>query len=279
MRLIAIGCLLLAAFVPAAAQVNNASHDDIIDRGWLEIAVYENFPPFSFRSGSELKGVDVELGELIASGLGVRAVFRERAPDETVDDDLRNTIWKGHYLGGGVADLMMHVPYDREFALRNGQVVITGPYYEERLALARDPAKTGDTPSLMVYRFERIGVELDTLADFYLSGFQGGLLRENVVHYTGIEEAVDGLREGDVAAVFGVRSQLESALGEDRSRFELGFVVAPGLRADRWQLGVAVSANSRQLGYAVDDIMRGLRENGVVEDLFDRHGLTYSPPD
>ena len=128
MRLIAICCLLLLAAAPVGAQVNHASYDDIVERGWLEIAVYEDFPPFSYRDGAELKGVDVEPGRLIAEGLGVRAVFREQAADETVDDDLRNTIWKGHYLGGGVADLMMHVPYDREFALRNGQVVSAANY-------------------------------------------------------------------------------------------------------------------------------------------------------
>ena len=125
---------------------NHAKYDDIIERGTLHVAVYENFLPFSGRIDGKLSGLDVDLAHLIAEKLGVKAVFRELPAGETVADDLRHAIWKGHYLGGGISDLMMHVPHDRTFARRHELVVIMGKYYQEQLILARDPEKTGTSP-------------------------------------------------------------------------------------------------------------------------------------
>ncbi len=257
---------------------NNVSYDDIVERGWIDIAVYRDFPPFSSRVDGNLVGLDVDIGRRIAEKLGIRAMFREQGAGETVDDDLRNAIWKGHYLGGGIADLMLHVPHDREFALRNNMVVITGAYFQEQLVLVRDREKTGETASLVVYRFEKIGVELDSLPDFYLSGYRGGMVRDNVVHYKTIPEAVDSLRAGEVAAVFANRSQTEAALGGDRDRFAVSPVSGPGLHTNHWDLGMAVNSRSRQLGYAIGDIVDELVSSGEIEALFQTYGLSYTRP-
>jgi ABC-type amino acid transport substrate-binding protein len=273
------GIFVIASDVVAQSLPNHPEYDDIINRGFIDVAVYADFPPFSSRVDGELSGVDVDLARLIAGRLGIHATFRELQADETVADDLRNAIWKGHYLGGGISDLMMHVPVDREFARRNPMVVINGPYYQERLVLARDPEKTGDTPSLAVYRYEKVGVELDTLPDFFLSGFQGGMLAGNVVHYPTVGEAAAGLLRGEVAAVFAPRSQIETALAGNESRFVIEPALAPGLVRDRWNLGVAVSAHTRQLGYAVEDILTELVDSGAVSEVFDQYGLSYTEPE
>jgi cystine transport system substrate-binding protein len=49
--------------------------DDVNDRGELRIAVEANTPPFSFKDGDKLAGFEVELGQLLASELDVRADF------------------------------------------------------------------------------------------------------------------------------------------------------------------------------------------------------------
>ncbi len=72
----------------------------------------------------------------------------ELAPDETVEDDLRNAVWKGSYFGSGVADVMMHVPVDRQFAMRNNNVVIFGAYQRETFALGLDPRQIDPTASM-----------------------------------------------------------------------------------------------------------------------------------
>jgi ABC-type amino acid transport substrate-binding protein len=281
-RLRRSGVLLLVLVCTAVAAQdlpNHPTYDEIIARGTLEIAVYEDFPPFSSRVAGQLVGIDIDLGKMIASELGVSAVFRELPAGESVADDLRHAIWKGHYLGMPINDLMLHVPTEREFALRNNMVVIFGSYFQEQLVLVRNRLKTGEAPTLAVFRFEKIGVELDSLPAFFLTGFGGGTLRDNVVHYPTVAEAVAAMLREETAAVFAPRSLIEAALGDLPQKYSIDTVLAPGLARDRWNLGVAVSTQNRQLGYAIDDILASMVANGEVEGLFARHGLSYRAPE
>lgn len=277
--LVAALWVLGAAIVWAEDLPTHPTYDEIIERGTLEIAVYENFAPFSSRVDGKLLGLDIDLGRAIAQQLGVEAVFRELPAGEDVGDDLRHAIWKGHYLGMPINDLMLHVPSERDFALRNDMVVIFGSYFQEQLVIARNTLKTGETPTLAVFRFEKIGVELDSLPSFFLTGFGGGTLRDNVVHYANVADAVTAMLNEEVAAVYAPRSQIEAALGNPPEKYRIETVLAPGLSKDRWNLGVAVSIQNRQLGYAIDDILTSMSANGEIQALFERHGLSYSPPE
>jgi cystine transport system substrate-binding protein len=49
--------------------------DDINDRGELRIALEANTPPFNFKDDGKLTGFEVELGQLLADELDVRADF------------------------------------------------------------------------------------------------------------------------------------------------------------------------------------------------------------
>ncbi|TPG81520.1 transporter substrate-binding domain-containing protein [Pseudomonas arsenicoxydans] len=49
--------------------------DDINDRGELRIALEANTPPFNFKDEGKLSGFEVELGQLLANELDVRADF------------------------------------------------------------------------------------------------------------------------------------------------------------------------------------------------------------
>ncbi len=277
--LIVLGLLFFSAVSLAETLPNHPTYDEIIERGSIHISVYEDFPPFSYQKEGKLVGVDVELAKMIAEKLGVKAVFRSLPAGETVTDDLRHAIWKGHYLGGGITDLMMHVPTNREFAKRNEMVVIMGDYLQHNLVLARDAAKTGDTPSLAVYRYEKIGVELDSFPDFFLTGFNRGVIRHNVVHYRTVGEAAEGLKNGEISAIFASRLQLEHALGAELTNYSVDKALAPGLFNDQWNVGLAVSTTTRQLGYAIEDIVLDLVNSGAVEELYNRNSLSYTKPE
>ena len=58
-------------------------------------------------------GIDVELGRALAEALGVKFSALPFAAGENMDDDLRHMVWRGHYLGFGPADVLLHVPVDR----------------------------------------------------------------------------------------------------------------------------------------------------------------------
>jgi len=276
---IAARLLMAAAFVVAASLPGfAASLDTVMARGTIRVAVYRDFPPFSQSVGGVLKGADVDLAKAIADKLGLSVEFMELTADENMDDDLRNAVWKGHYLGGGVADVMMHVPVNRDFALRNDLVVIFGAYQRETFAVARDPSRISETAGFPVFQTEKVGVELDTVPDFYLSGAFGGRLQENLVHFSTVGQAVEGLRRGSVAAVFAPLSQLEGALGPDKAKFPIGRMAAPNLNPSEWPIGLAVKQDGHDLAYRVGDIVTELLGSGTMKEIYDRHGLTHSAP-
>ena len=59
-----------------AREFVGATLDEIVARGFIEIAVHEDFPPYSCDAAGKPQGVDVDVGRIIAAGLGVEARFR-----------------------------------------------------------------------------------------------------------------------------------------------------------------------------------------------------------
>jgi ABC-type amino acid transport substrate-binding protein len=275
----AILSALAVSLLPLGTDAHARPLDEVVESGTLRIAVYRDFPPFSYHREGELVGVDVDLGRSIASQLGVRASFMPITADENVDDDLRNAVWKGHYLTREVADLMLHVPIDRQLTLRNNLVAFFAPYFTSQFAVAYDPEEVESNPNPRSFIDRKIGVELDSLPDFYLATAYGGIIRENVVHFSTVDAAARALAAGDVVAVMAPQSQIEASLGPDLKRFELSTVSMYGFGRSTWVVGVAVNDESRDLGYAVEDIIAKLMENGVIKQIFSTYGISYRPPE
>jgi len=260
------------------AETPGDSYDEIIEKGEILFGVYKDFPPYSFHEDGKLKGIDIEVGKLIAEGLKVKAKFRAVGADENVDDDLRNNVWKGHYLGGGVVNVMLHVPYHRELDIRNELVVLTGRYFQERIGLSWRKDRLGDAPNMLMLAGHKLGAELDSLADFYLLGFRGGAMANDVVHFGKPDDAMKALGTGEVSAVAGLLGQLEYGRRHAADVIETGTPPMPGLRPANWTLGIAIRHNYRQLGYAVDEILYAATTDGRLERIFADFGLTYTAP-
>ena len=60
-RVVLLICSLLATSVVAK------SYEDILEQGQITIAVYNNFPPYSYLKDGEPAGVDIEVGKRIAA--------------------------------------------------------------------------------------------------------------------------------------------------------------------------------------------------------------------
>ena len=253
------------------------SFDEIQEKGTISIAVYRDFRPFSYRENGVLKGIDVEIAKEIAKSLNVSLDLIEQTADENVDDDLRNAIWKGHYLKTPLADVMLHIPYDQELGKRNELVVLFAPYYLEDTVLAKDIEKIGKEATIAYFRFEKVGVELDSLSDAYLSSVFGGTIRNNLKHYINNEIAANALKKGETTGLLGIKSQLEHHLRGEKN-IVIEKVPTPGLYKESWLLGLAVKNTYRQLGYNIGDIIATLIKNGRMQAIFEEYNVTYSPP-
>lgn len=269
--------------VPPEQRLQNTAPRDIgrsLDRiredGYIEFAAYENFAPWSWEQGGKAQGIDVEIGRLIASELGVEARFRLVTPGEMLDADLLNYVYKGAAVGGRVSNVMLHVPYDVDYACRFDQVVFTGQYATERLAIAygtADYPEKGPTPP--VFRFDPVGVENDSISDFFLTSVAHGATADKVHRYKTTAAAMAGLAAGEVMAVMGPRAELDAHLAEGMAVHEPPLL---GLARNSWTLGVAISFQHRPLAYAVDDAIAAGLADGRIPAIFAAHGVDFRPP-
>lgn len=272
----ALATLPLSATLPAIPAMADEQLDTIRKRGRLLIAVYDKFAPYS--EGE--KGIDVEIGKALAAKLGLQATIIPFKAGEEMGDDLRNMVWKGHYLRGEPADVMMHVPVDKILANANDKVKIFGQYHIETMAMARVasrvPAPTSSAAvSLEVFTREKIGVEGETLADAFLLGVLRGRLRDNVIHYHSVAEATQAMRDDAVSAVLAPRGELEGALAGDK-RFALDEAKLPELTPKRWPLGMAVRADAPDLAAALEKALEDLKKDGTLAAIFKRFGVTLT---
>lgn len=290
--LLACICLLFSGQVLARA------YDDVIASGELIVGVYRDFPPFSYLENDQPKGVDVEVGQALADAMHLKMKLHWITPDENLEDDLRNNVWKGHYLDKNdeqplalkkLADVMMRVPYDREFAYRqdrqtgevvNDNVVMFGPYQRESWRVAYDTEKMSAVKTMAVFQYHPIGVEIDSLPDFYLTSAFQGRMRKNVKHYPNAASAFSKMQAGEVSAVMGMRSEIDNLLyvaGNPRYQVaENGF---PSMGKQKWDVGMAVKSTYRQLGYAIEEEVERMVRGGQMAEIFNRYGITYELPE
>ena len=269
----ALAALPMAVALPAMAD----GFETIRQRGRLRVAVYNDFPPYSLAGG---KGIDADIARAIAAKLGLTAEIVGYNADEDMNDDLRNMVWKGHYLGTQPSDVMMHVPVDEYLARANDKVRIFGAYHVETLALARNPERVpkalagSAAVALEIFTREKIGVETASLADSFLLGVLNGRLRENVVHFKTVAEAAQGMAEGKVAAVLAPRAELEAAV-KGQAKVVLDSPKFAELKVDSWALGMAVKVEDQALAEAIGGALAGLKADGTIADIFKRHGITH----
>ncbi len=261
-----------------ASCVYAAGFEKIMEKGFIEFAVYENFPPYSYKDeNGQVKGVDVDLGKLIAEKMGVKSGFRLFQADESVEDDLRNLVWKGHYLAGGAADVFLHAPYDVNFAKLNEKVIFTQPYFREVVAFAVNTERVRSARTLEVFATEPIGVETASLSDAYLLGAFSGKLRDSVRHYVTVTDAVYAMVDREVSAVMANRGELEHGLLQHEHDFLVTKLPTPGLSVEGWELCAAVSSENVNLANKLNEVIGELKQSGEIESIFKSHGLSYHP--
>ncbi|BAQ73861.1 MULTISPECIES: substrate-binding periplasmic protein [Pseudomonas] len=273
----------------AAAQAGVRNYDTMIASGELKVAVYQDFAPYSFEDQGQPRGVDVELAQALAETLGVRLQLIWAPPGEKLDDDLRDYIWRGSPLRHQqLADLMMRVPYDHDYAqkrnelgeLANDHVVMFGPYQEERWQVAFDRRRLDSVASVAVFQEHPIGVEVDSVPSFYLTSVFNGMLSAKTHHYPSVQQAFGALRAGQVDAVMAMRGEIDWQLHQAADpQLALAENAYPNMGKQVWEIGMAVHESNRQLAYAVEEALEGLIRDGRLQALYARYGLRYEVPE
>ncbi|MFN3844730.1 MAG: amino acid ABC transporter substrate-binding protein [Paracoccaceae bacterium] len=268
-------------------QFVGQSLDDIVERGTLNIAVYEDFPPYSWLENDQPKGVDIEVGRILAEGLGVEPVFRFVQAGETTQTDLMSYVWRGTVQQEPVSNVMLRVPYNSEFTCLVEQVVFTGQYAKEQIAIAyrldaypdavpSDAPRHDGGPVPAFFRFDTVAVENDSIADFYLTAFPGGQIGPNIRRFPSMAKGMEALANGEVMAAMGPLAQLQFGA---RDGLAVHQPPLPNFGLSAWTVGIAVHQSHRDLAYALDDAIVAALEDGRMAAAFATYGLTFTPPD
>lgn len=272
-RLLQAGTAALAAWaLPAWAQ-DKPALQRIRERGSLIVGIYNDMPPFHVAG----QGIDVALAGALAKALEVKPTLLPFNADENMNDDLRNLVWRGHYLGFGPADVLLHVPVDRPLMAANPRVNIFAPYYRERVMIARDLAKAPRLDTLDDLAGQKIAVPGQTLAGWLLIGADSGKYREQLT--TKLKDGTEAaamLQRGEVVAAAGHASELESVLAGD-PRFAIDPLPLPRMQ-DGWVVGMAVKKESEDLARALQAAVNALTDNGDLGRMFAAAKVSWRKP-
>jgi ABC-type amino acid transport substrate-binding protein len=265
----AMAAVSLGMAVGGAAQA--ASLLKVRERGSLIVGIYNDMPPFHVAG----KGIDVEIAQGLADALAVKLSLLPFHADESMNDDLRNMVWRGHYLGFGPADVLMHVPVDKPLMDATPQAQIFAPYYRERVMVARDVAKLPRLDTMSQLAQHKVAVPGQTLAGWLMLGADGGAYKSQInTQWKDGAEAAHALQRGEVVVAAGTTSELESVLRGDE-KFAIEPMPSPRAPREGWVTGLAVKKDAVDLAQALQAAMNQLAQSGQLKDIFARHNVAW----
>lgn len=266
--LMAGACLALAFASPA-----HADWQKIQQSGGLKVAVYNEFAPFS----SAGAGIDIDLAKALAKKLGLRLNLLPFPAGENLNDDLRNMVWKGHYLGYGPADVMLHVPVDPRLMAQNPQVAIFAPYHVESVRLVRSVKTVPAFDGLDALVGKRIGVEKVSIAGMVILGEDNGKFTSGVSIFPSAIEALEKLKAGELDAVLASRSEIETVMRGDPA-FPLHDIAFQRLPRAGWAVGMAVRKDNTEVAKMLQAALNEMHASGEIKAIFARHGVQVVTP-
>jgi len=171
----------------------------------------------------------------------------------------------------------MHVPVDRPLIEATPQARIFGPYYRERVMLARRLADLPQLDGLSQLGTRRVAVAGQTLAGWLMIGADGGAYREQLLtQWKDGCDAARALQRGEVSAAAGLASELETVLAGDPA-YRIEALPMPRAPHDGWAAGMAVKRDATDLAEALQAALNGLQKSGRVGEIFAKYKVAWRP--
>jgi ABC-type amino acid transport substrate-binding protein len=172
------------------------------------------------------------------------------------------------------------VPFDRDVDIRNELAVLTSPYFQEQMALVFNTAQYPDVDTFGRFVSNPIAVELDTAGDFFLSNAFRGQLQQSIRRGRTFADAQALYTSGEVGALLGSRAQAEWVASQSPDiTSQITQPPMPGIVRTGWPIGIAVRQDSRDLGYALGDVLTALIDSGEMQAIYKKYGVQWLPPE
>lgn len=228
---------------------SSASSDTLI------MATNANFPPYEYKDGDKIVGIDAEVAQLIADKLGKKLV---------IEDVEFGSIIAGVQTGKfdmGMAG--MTVTPDREKSVNFTDSYATG--IQSVIVTADSAIKSLD--DLKGDGSMKFGVQQDTTGDIYASDTEenGGYGEDNVVRYKNGADAVQALKAGKIDAVI-----IDNEPAKSFVEANDGLKILDGAWVEE-HYAICVSKDNTALLNDVNSALKELIADGSVQKVVDKY--------
>lgn len=272
------GAAAATAALSLPATIRAAPLEKVKDLGVLRVGLYADNRPWSWDASGKVAGIDADIARALATGLGLRADLQLFTADDDLSGDLRNVVWRGGLLGFQPCDVMLHVPFDRQIMQAEDNCVFLAPYYRETFGAACSADGGNCEANPASFKGRPIAAELASIPDFYLLGHASGALAKDLVHLPNGYAAAAMLVEGKADFSVATTAQIQAVVADHPDagikvrKGPLPLMMSPG-----WDIGIAVKENSRNLGFALDELIETMITDGRMKDIFATHGVAWRP--
>jgi len=248
--------MVIGLAIGPADRAEARSLDAIRESGALGLCAHPNSLPFASKSGDP-PGFQVELGQALARELGVSLRL--------------DWIITQYQMRSAGCDIVLDVIADRE-AQGETNLRISKPYYRTGVALAV-PAASPLTSFGSLDAHTKVGVQVGSIAAMIIG-------RRHVPTSTfGFEiDSLDALanHEIDAAAVTPTMASYFNLTHPDRA---VRILDRDESEADlNWNVAVGMTRPDDAMRNAIDAALSKLRDDGTVERIYRRYGVTLQAP-
>lgn len=235
-----------------AGSEQRSALEEIKESKKIRMVTNAEFPPFEYKDGDEITGIDIEIANAIADELGVELEITDIAFDACIPSV---TEGKADFSIAGMA-----VTEDR---LKN--VDFTDSYFSDRLVMI--VAKDSDIKSAADIKGKVVGVQQGTTEDLYVTdeNNENGVDAKEVKRYPKQMDAIQDLmtKRVDVAVMNSYPAQKLTEGYLDSVK-----ILEEPIMEENY--GIAVAKGS-DLTEKLNEIIKSLKDSGKLDEIFDKY--------
>lgn len=238
-----------------ASDANAVKYTARKDDGKLIMATNATFPPYEYKDGDKVVGIDAEVAQKIAEKLGKELV---------IEDVEFGSIIAG--VQSGKFDMGMAGMTVTEERLKS--VNFTDSYAKGiQSVIVKEDSAIKSIDDLKGDGSMKIGVQQDTTGDIYASDTveNGGYGEENVIRYKAATDTVQALKAGKVDAVI-----IDNEPAKNFVASTSGLKLLDGSWVDE-DYAVCVAKENTELLSQINQALAELKADGTLQQIIDKY--------
>ena len=266
---VALASMLCVAAFTACGSSNKQSLDSIKKAGKITMYTNAAFPPFEYRNGSEVAGVDVDIANEIAKDIGVKLEIQDV---EFTSALAAVSTGKGSFAAAGIS-----VTPERQKEMDFSDSYVTSVQY---IIVPKD----AEIKNFEDLAGKKMGTQTGTTGDFIVidevDGYKDdsgnkvkGVLQDTGASYKGYSSAMNAVQDmqaGRLDAVIIDKMPAQSIVANNADLKCLELVYADGGKTEE-QYAIAVQKGNKELLDQINKTIDRLVKEGKIDEFVVNH--------